>query len=74
MARPSKLTPITAATAETLAKLGLTDERLAQAVGVSRSTLSEWKRTDPNRRTHGATRRQTRPSTHARHSRRTRAR
>ncbi len=47
MARPSKLTPITAATAETLAKLGFTDEKLAAALGVSRSTISEWKRTDP---------------------------
>ncbi len=45
--RPSKLTPETAATAATLAKIGFSDERLAAAIGVSRSTLSEWKRADP---------------------------
>ena len=48
MARPSKLTSITAATAATLAKLGFTDEKLAAALGVSRSTISEWKRADPD--------------------------
>jgi len=47
MARPSKLTTATAHTAEVLARLGYTDERLASALGVSRSTLSEWKRQDP---------------------------
>lgn len=47
MARPSKLTTATAHTAEVLASLGYTDERLASALGVSRSTLSEWKRQDP---------------------------
>ena len=44
--RPSKLTSETAATAATLAKIGFSDERLAAALGVSRSTLSEWKRQD----------------------------
>lgn len=47
MPRPSKLTRETAHTALVLARLGYTDERLASALGVSRSTLSEWKRTDP---------------------------
>lgn len=47
MARRSKLTNITAATAATLARLGFTDEKLAAALGVARSTLSEWKRADP---------------------------
>lgn len=47
MPRPSKLTPATAHTAEVLARLGYTDKKLASALGVSRSTLSEWKRTDP---------------------------
>lgn len=46
MARPSKLTKETAHTALVLARLGYTDERLASALGVSRSTLSEWKRQD----------------------------
>ncbi len=46
MARPTKLTPITAATATTLARLGFTDEKLAAALGVSRSTLSEWKKVE----------------------------
>ncbi len=44
MARPSKLTPETAHTAEVLARLGFTDAKLAAAVGVSRSTLHEWKK------------------------------
>jgi hypothetical protein len=48
MARPTKLTPITAATAATLARLGFTDEKLAAALGVSRSTVSLWKRADPS--------------------------
>ena len=43
MGRPSKLTPATAHTAEVLARLGYTDEKLASALGVSRSTLSAWK-------------------------------
>lgn len=46
MGRPSKLTPATAHTAEVLARLGYTDERLASALGVSRSTFSEWKATN----------------------------
>ena len=46
MARPSKLTPATAHTAEVLARLGYTDEKLASALGVSRSTFSEWKATN----------------------------
>ena len=43
MGRPSKLTSEVAATAATLARLGFTDERLAEALGISRSTLSLWK-------------------------------
>ena len=43
MPRPSKFTPEAAHTAATLAKLGYTDERLAEAIGISRSTLSAWK-------------------------------
>lgn len=43
MGRPSKFTPEVAHTAATLAKLGFTDERLAEALGISRSTLSLWK-------------------------------
>lgn len=47
MGRPSKLTPETAHTAATLARLGFSDQRMAEALGVSRSTLSEWKATHP---------------------------
>jgi transcriptional regulator with XRE-family HTH domain len=47
MARPSKLTPATAHTAQTLARLGFTDERVAAALNVSRSTLAAWKSGDP---------------------------
>lgn len=47
MARPSKLTPETAHTAEVLARLGFTDAKLAAAIGVSRSTLHEWKKASP---------------------------
>ena len=47
MARPTKLTPITASTAATLARCGFTDDKLAAALGVSRSTVSLWKRADP---------------------------
>lgn len=47
MARPSKLTPATAHTAEVLARLGFTDAKLAAAVGVSRSTLHEWRKANP---------------------------
>lgn len=48
MARPSKLTPATAQTAEVLARLGFTDEKLAAAVGISRSTLHEWRKANPD--------------------------
>ena len=47
MARKSKLTPATAHTAEVLARMGLTDEKLASLLQVSRSTLSDWKKTNP---------------------------
>jgi hypothetical protein len=47
MARPSKLTTATAHTAQTLARLGFTDERVAAALNVSRSTLAAWKSGDP---------------------------
>lgn len=47
MARPSKLTPETAHTATTLARLGFTDEKLAAALGISRSTLHEWRKASP---------------------------
>lgn len=47
MARPSKLTLETAHTAQTLARLGFTDERVAAALNVSRSTLAAWKSGDP---------------------------
>jgi DNA-binding XRE family transcriptional regulator len=47
MARPSKLTPETAHTAEVLARLGFTDEKLAAALGISRSTLHEWRKANP---------------------------
>lgn len=47
MARPSKLTPETAHTAATLARLGFTDEKLAAALGISRSTLHEWRKANP---------------------------
>lgn len=47
MARKSKLTPATAHTAEVLARCGFTDEKLASALQVSRSTFSDWKKTNP---------------------------
>ena len=47
MGRPSKLTTATAHTAEVLARLGYTDEKLAAAIGVSRSTLHEWRKANP---------------------------
>jgi DNA-binding XRE family transcriptional regulator len=47
MGRPSKFTPEAAHTAATLAKLGYTDERMAAAIGISRSTLHEWRTANP---------------------------
>jgi hypothetical protein len=47
MGRPSKLTTATAHTAEVLARLGYTDEKLAAAIGVSRSTLHDWRKANP---------------------------
>jgi transcriptional regulator with XRE-family HTH domain len=47
MARKSKLTPATAHTADVLARCGFTDQKLASALQVSRSTLSDWKKTNP---------------------------
>lgn len=47
MARKSKLTPETAHTAEVLSRLGFTDEKLAAALGISRSTLHEWRKANP---------------------------
>jgi len=45
--RPTKFTNESAATAATLARLGFTDERMAEALGISRSTLSAWKAESP---------------------------
>ena len=47
MARPSKLTPETAHTAQVLARCGFTDEKLASLLQVSRSTFSDWKKMNP---------------------------
>lgn len=47
MARPSKFTAEAAHTAATLAKLGFSDERMAAAIGISRSTLHEWRQANP---------------------------
>ena len=48
MGRPSKLTTATAHTAEVLARLGFKDEKLAAAIGISRSTLHEWRKANPD--------------------------
>ena len=47
MARPTKLTSETAHTAKVLARLGFSDEKLASAIGVSRSTLHDWRKANP---------------------------
>jgi hypothetical protein len=47
MGRPSKLTPETRAQAEILAKVGFTDEQIAEALEVHVSTIHRWKKREP---------------------------
>jgi transcriptional regulator with XRE-family HTH domain len=47
MGRPSKFTPELIEQVEKLAKLGLTDEELADVLDIATSTLYEWKKNEP---------------------------